>query len=93
MPQEISGMVFKIELVGVEKPIWRRFFVPRNISFKKFQEVISVAMGWKGWKKHSRLDGQSNCFAFSFGQVSIFTLQSHPEYVFSRFRATTICSV
>ena len=25
-------------------------------------------MGWKGWKRHSRLDGQSNCFAFSFGQ-------------------------
>ena len=68
MPQEISGMVFKIELVGLEKPIWRRFFVPRNISFKKFQEVISVVMGWKGWKRHSRLDGQSNCFAFSFGQ-------------------------
>lgn len=68
MPQEISGMVFRIELIGVEKPIWRRFFVPRDISFKKFQEVISIVMGWKGWKKHRRQDGQTTCFAFSFGQ-------------------------
>ena len=42
--------------------------MPRNISFKKFQEVISVVMGWKGWKKHRRQDGQTTCFAFSFGQ-------------------------
>lgn len=58
MAEQVRRLCFKIELFGVEASIWRRFFVPRDISFMQFQKVISIVMGWKG----------RNYFSFSFGQ-------------------------
>ena len=51
MPQEISGMVFKIELVGLEKPIWRRFFCAKEHQLQKVSGGYFGCDGVEGMEK------------------------------------------
>ena len=39
--------LFKIQIQGVNPPIWRRLLVPENITFSKFHNIIQVAFGWE----------------------------------------------
>ncbi len=48
MPDPAS-LVLKIELDGVEPPVWRRVAVPSNIHLDELHNVINRAMGWDGW--------------------------------------------
>lgn len=38
--------LFKIQLLGIEPLIWRRFVVPASISLDRFHDVIQIVMGW-----------------------------------------------
>ncbi|MDR1534203.1 MAG: plasmid pRiA4b ORF-3 family protein [Planctomycetota bacterium] len=41
-----SSLLFKIELLGVSPPVWRRFFVPPDLVLGHFHEAIQIVMGW-----------------------------------------------
>jgi len=51
---------FKIELLGVEPPIWRRIQVPGNYTFWDLHVAIQDAMGWLDYHLHEfRIAGSS----------------------------------
>ena len=39
--------LFKIQIQGINPPVWRRLLVPENITFSKFHNIIQVAFGWE----------------------------------------------
>lgn len=43
---------FKISLVGIEPPIWRRIHVPSDYSFWDLHVAIQDAMGWLDYHLH-----------------------------------------
>ncbi|MBR9656752.1 plasmid pRiA4b ORF-3 family protein [Bacillus cereus] len=38
---------FKITLKGIRPPIWRRFLIHSEVTFKEFHNIIQVVMGWE----------------------------------------------
>lgn len=52
MAQDSSIYTFKIELQGVEPPIWRRIKLPGGFHFGYFHEAILRTMGWSGHHLH-----------------------------------------
>jgi hypothetical protein len=44
---------FKIELLGVDPPIWRRIQVPETYSFWDLHVAIQDAMGWRDYHLHA----------------------------------------
>jgi hypothetical protein len=44
---------FKIELLGVEPPIWRRIQVPESYTFWDLHVAIQDAMGWRDYHLHA----------------------------------------
>ncbi len=44
---------FRIELLGVEPPIWRRIQVPESYSFWDLHVAIQDAMGWRDYHLHA----------------------------------------
>ena len=39
--------LLKIELLGVDTALWRRFRVPHNITLDRLHDVIQIVMGWE----------------------------------------------
>ena len=39
--------LFKIQIHGINPPVWRRLLVPENFTFSKFHNVIQIAFGWE----------------------------------------------
>ncbi|MDR2140703.1 MAG: plasmid pRiA4b ORF-3 family protein [Deltaproteobacteria bacterium] len=48
-PRRVPLYAFSIELKDIKPRIWRKFFVPSNISLQEFNEVIFTVMGWDGY--------------------------------------------
>ena len=46
---------FRIELLWIDPPIWRRIQVPEDITLDELSDVINAAMGWHGGHLHSFL--------------------------------------
>lgn len=44
---------FKVTLKGIQPPIWRRFQVRRDITFRDLHNTLQVVMGW--WDYHLHL--------------------------------------
>lgn len=44
---------FRIELLGVEPPIWRRIQVPASYTFWDLHVAIQDAMGWRDYHLHA----------------------------------------
>jgi hypothetical protein len=44
---------FRIELLGVEPPIWRRIQVPENYTFWDLHVAIQDSMGWRDYHLHA----------------------------------------
>jgi hypothetical protein len=38
--------LLKIQLLGIEPAIWRRFVVPANITLDRLHDIIQIVMGW-----------------------------------------------
>jgi hypothetical protein len=52
---------FKIELLGVDPPIWRRILVPDSYTFWDLHVAIQDAMGWRDYHLHAfRLIGSED---------------------------------
>ncbi|MBI5374423.1 MAG: plasmid pRiA4b ORF-3 family protein [Candidatus Schekmanbacteria bacterium] len=49
----MKGMQFKITLLDIEPPIWRRIIVPENYSFWDLHVAIQDAFGWFDSHLHS----------------------------------------
>ena len=50
-PQEIVSVrafQMKITLRGMKPPVWRRFFVPEDMTFQTLADVLITVMGWSG---------------------------------------------
>ena len=50
-PQEkisVRAFQMKITLRGMKPPVWRRFFVPEDMTFNDLADVLIVVMGWSG---------------------------------------------
>lgn len=43
----MNAYLIRISLVGAVPPIWRRVYVPAEITFKRLHDVIQYAMGWQ----------------------------------------------
>ena len=39
--------LFKIQIQGINPPVWRQLLVPENITFSKFHNIIQIAFGWE----------------------------------------------
>jgi len=39
--------LFKIQIQGINPPVWRRLLVPEHLTFSKFHNIIQVAFGWE----------------------------------------------
>jgi hypothetical protein len=44
--------LLKIQLLGIEPEIWRRFVVPADISLDRLHDVIQIVMGWTDTHLH-----------------------------------------
>lgn len=44
--------LLKIELCDIEPSIWRRFYIPANISLDRLHDVIQIVMGWEDKHLH-----------------------------------------
>jgi len=44
---------FRIELLGIEPPIWRRIQVPESYTFWDLHVAIQDSMGWRDYHLHS----------------------------------------
>jgi hypothetical protein len=44
---------FRVELTGIEPPIWREFEVPSSYSFWDLHVAIQDAMGWQDCHLHA----------------------------------------
>ena len=42
----------KVTLLGTKPPIWRRLFVPANLTLAQLHDVLKVAMGWQECHLH-----------------------------------------
>jgi len=38
--------LLKVQLLGIEPPIWRRFAVPSDITLDRLHDVVQIVMGW-----------------------------------------------
>ena len=50
-PQEkvsVRAFQMKITLRGMKPPVWRRFFVPEDMTFQTLADVLITVMGWSG---------------------------------------------
>ena len=43
---------FRLELLGIEPPIWREILVPASYSFWDLHVAIQDAMGWEDYHLH-----------------------------------------
>lgn len=49
---EAEPVQLRVELTGVEPPIWRRLVVPEDFTLGDLHAVIQVAMGWQDIHLH-----------------------------------------
>ena len=54
-----TALRFKIRLVGIRPPIWRRIEVPGDYTFWDLHVAIQDAMGWEGYHLHEFQPGGS----------------------------------
>ena len=50
-PQEkvsVRAFQMKVTLRAMKPPVWRRFFVPENMTFQNLADVLIAVMGWNG---------------------------------------------
>ena len=49
-PPKVSVRAFqmKVTLRGMKPPVWRRFFVPEDMTFQTLADVLITVMGWNG---------------------------------------------
>ena len=62
---------YKIVMVDIEPPIWRRFKVSSTMNFHQFHEVIQRIMGWQNYHMYS----------FTVGNTSIEYLDSESDFM------------
>ena len=46
---KVTAFVMKITLKRIKPPVWRKFVVPKNMTFQKFSAVLEMIMGWTGF--------------------------------------------
>ena len=45
----VRAFQMKITLRGMKPPVWRRFFVPEDMTFDELSDVLIRVMGWAGY--------------------------------------------
>ena len=53
MLMEAGLYPFKVSLKEIQPPIWRRFQVRSDITFRELHKTLQVVMGW--WNSHLHL--------------------------------------
>jgi hypothetical protein len=53
MPQRERTYRLKVVLMETDPPIWRRLFVPGDITLQRLDRVIQTAMGWTNSHLHT----------------------------------------
>jgi hypothetical protein len=48
---------FKITLQGIRPPIWRRFRVYSDITFRQLHNIVQIVMGWENYHLYQFLLG------------------------------------
>lgn len=51
--------LLKIQLLGIEPAIWRRFVVPSSITLDRLHDVIQIVMGWTDSHLHEFTIGKN----------------------------------
>ena len=70
MQTETYVLQFRIELLGVEPPIWRRIQVPLDYTFWDLHVAIQDAMGWLDYHLHAfRLVGSESEIGIPFDEA------------------------
>ena len=68
MPHAGLALQFRVELLLVVEPVWRRFVVPANYSFWDLHVAIQDVMGWEDRHLHEfKLDDPRTGAALRFG--------------------------
>lgn len=52
--------LIKIQLLGIEPMIWRRFVVPSSITLDRLHDVIQIVMGWTDSHLHEFIIGKKH---------------------------------
>ena len=67
-PQDVGALCFRIDLVLMPEPVWRRILVPGFYSFWDLHVAIQDAMGWRDRHLHQfTLDDPRNGDRIRFG--------------------------
>lgn len=64
-------VVVKMFLYGIQPQIWRRFSVPLDVTFARFNQVIQSAMGWDGKHPHEFRHGKGKRLVDVIGPVGL----------------------
>ena len=56
IPPEIYQL--KVTLLGTSPPIWRRLWVPADVTLAQLHDVLQAAMGWEDGHMHEYSIGQ-----------------------------------
>ena len=48
----MKAYIIKLELQGVNPPVWRRIIIPAEIPFWRLHQTFQFAMGWKNQHYH-----------------------------------------
>lgn len=80
--------LFRIELLDIEPSIWRRFFVPSNLTLEQFHNVIQPVMGWENDHLYEFSKGEARFMpepdddeTFDVSQVRVYELVSRKNQV------------
>ena len=57
MPSGASVYQLKVTLLGIQPPIWRRFRVYSDITFRDLHNILQIVLGWENYHLYQFLLG------------------------------------
>lgn len=66
-----NRVVVKVFLYGIQPQIWRRFSIPKELTFAQFSDAIQAAMGWENKHPHEFRHGKGKRLVDVIGPIGL----------------------
>ena len=66
-----NRVVVKVFLYGIQPQIWRRFSIPKELTFAQFSDAIQAVMGWENKHPHEFRHGKGKRLVDVIGPIGL----------------------